>query len=201
MELRNIILFTFAGFTLSYARYGKPRNGYDVMQLHVRILKGLLSKTGSFHNHHCSIWDLKYIFSEVAIIQTINHSFGCFCHYVTQVPTLLLNSALNDEVTVVKEKCMIRTRNRSRCSLNTILQSIPNMQAAVHHVLIGQIWMFWTQPVQCVLWHYPHIVHKCMLIMRLLSFAINKSLAVSDYLVPIVVYNATDVLFETLTMC
>ena len=37
MELRNIILFTIAGFTLSYARYGKPRNGYDVMQLHARI--------------------------------------------------------------------------------------------------------------------------------------------------------------------
>ena len=37
MELRNIILFTIAGFTLSCARYGKPRNGYDVMQLHVRI--------------------------------------------------------------------------------------------------------------------------------------------------------------------
>ena len=30
MELRNIILFTIAGFTLSYARYSKPRNGYDV---------------------------------------------------------------------------------------------------------------------------------------------------------------------------
>ena len=41
MELCNIILFTTAGFTLSYARYGKPRNGYDVMQLHARIWKGL----------------------------------------------------------------------------------------------------------------------------------------------------------------
>ena len=37
MELCNIILFTIAGFTLSYARYGKPRSGYDVMQLHARI--------------------------------------------------------------------------------------------------------------------------------------------------------------------
>ena len=42
MELRNIILFTIAGFTSSYARYGKPCNGYDVMQLHARIWKGLL---------------------------------------------------------------------------------------------------------------------------------------------------------------
>ena len=25
------------GFTLSYARYGKPRNGYDAMQLRARI--------------------------------------------------------------------------------------------------------------------------------------------------------------------
>ena len=42
MELRNIILIiTIAGFTLSYARYGKLRNGYDVMQLHARIWKGL----------------------------------------------------------------------------------------------------------------------------------------------------------------
>ena len=41
MELCNIILFTTAGFTLSYARYGKPRNGCDVMQLHARIWKGL----------------------------------------------------------------------------------------------------------------------------------------------------------------
>ena len=38
MELCNIILFTIAGFTLSY---GKPRNGYDVMELHARIWKGL----------------------------------------------------------------------------------------------------------------------------------------------------------------
>ena len=37
MGLRNIILITTAGFTLSYARYGKLRNGYDVMQLHARI--------------------------------------------------------------------------------------------------------------------------------------------------------------------
>ena len=37
MELSNIILFTIAGFTLSYARYGKPHNGYDVMQPHARI--------------------------------------------------------------------------------------------------------------------------------------------------------------------
>ena len=37
MELCNIILFTIAGFTLLYARYGKPRSGYDVMQLHARI--------------------------------------------------------------------------------------------------------------------------------------------------------------------
>ena len=44
MELRNIILITIAGFTLSYARYGKLRNGYDVMQLHARIWKGLLKK-------------------------------------------------------------------------------------------------------------------------------------------------------------
>ena len=36
--MRNIILITIAGFTLSYARYGKLRNGYDVMQLHTRIL-------------------------------------------------------------------------------------------------------------------------------------------------------------------
>ena len=43
MELRNIILITIAGFTLSYARYGKLRNGYDVMQLHARIWKGLLN--------------------------------------------------------------------------------------------------------------------------------------------------------------
>ena len=43
MELRNIILITIAGFTLSYARYGKLRSGYDVMQLHVRIWKGLLT--------------------------------------------------------------------------------------------------------------------------------------------------------------
>ena len=42
MELCNIILFTIAGFTLLYAGYGKPRNGYDVMQLHARIWKGLL---------------------------------------------------------------------------------------------------------------------------------------------------------------
>ena len=41
MELRNIILFTIAGFTLTYARFGKPRNGYDVMQLHACIWKGL----------------------------------------------------------------------------------------------------------------------------------------------------------------
>ena len=41
MELRNIILITIAGFTLSYARYGKLRNGYEVMQLHARIWKGL----------------------------------------------------------------------------------------------------------------------------------------------------------------
>ena len=45
MELRNIILFTIARFTLSYARYGKPRNGYDVMQLHAHIWKGLLSQS------------------------------------------------------------------------------------------------------------------------------------------------------------
>ena len=44
MELRNIILITIAGFTLSYARYGKLCNGYDVMQLHARIWKGLLAK-------------------------------------------------------------------------------------------------------------------------------------------------------------
>ena len=37
MELRNIILITIAGFTLSYAIYGKLRNGYDVMQLLARI--------------------------------------------------------------------------------------------------------------------------------------------------------------------
>ena len=41
MELFNIILFTIAGFTLSYARYGKPRNGYDVMQLHAHFWKSL----------------------------------------------------------------------------------------------------------------------------------------------------------------
>ena len=46
MELCNIILFTTAEFTLSYARYGKPRNGYDVMQLHARIWKGLLGTMG-----------------------------------------------------------------------------------------------------------------------------------------------------------
>ena len=44
MELRNIILITIAGFTLSYARYGKLHNGYDVMQLHARIWKGLLQQ-------------------------------------------------------------------------------------------------------------------------------------------------------------
>ena len=48
MELCNIILFTIAGFTLSYTRYGKPRNGYDVMQLHAHIWKGLLI----FHSFH-----------------------------------------------------------------------------------------------------------------------------------------------------
>ena len=42
MELCNIILFTIAVFTLSYARYGKPRNGYDVMQLRARFWKGPL---------------------------------------------------------------------------------------------------------------------------------------------------------------
>ena len=42
MELRNIILITTALFTLSYTTYGKLRNGYDVMQLHARIWKGLL---------------------------------------------------------------------------------------------------------------------------------------------------------------
>ena len=34
--------YSVAGFTLSYARYGKPRNGSDVMQLHARIWKGHL---------------------------------------------------------------------------------------------------------------------------------------------------------------
>ena len=42
MELRNIILITIAGFTLSYARYGKLCYVYDVMQLHARIWKGVL---------------------------------------------------------------------------------------------------------------------------------------------------------------
>ena len=36
-----IFMFRIAGFTLSYARYGKLRNGYDVMQIHARIWKGL----------------------------------------------------------------------------------------------------------------------------------------------------------------
>ena len=50
MELRNIILFTIVGFTLSYTRYGKPRNGDDVMQLHAHIWKGLLL------NNIASLW-------------------------------------------------------------------------------------------------------------------------------------------------
>ena len=52
LELCNIILFTIAGFTLSYARYGKPRNGYDVMQLHARIWKGLYPKL-ELHGWRC----------------------------------------------------------------------------------------------------------------------------------------------------
>ena len=37
MELHNIKLLTIAEFTLSYTRYGKPRKGYYVMQLHAHI--------------------------------------------------------------------------------------------------------------------------------------------------------------------
>ena len=44
-KCEQIKLLTIAGFTLLYARYGKPRNGYDDMQLHARIWKGLLSQT------------------------------------------------------------------------------------------------------------------------------------------------------------
>ena len=53
MELRNIILFTTAGFTLSYARYGKLRNGYDVMQLHACIWKGLYRLTNEIFDTYC----------------------------------------------------------------------------------------------------------------------------------------------------
>ena len=42
MRAWSCVTFTIAGFTMSYARYGKPRNGYDVMQLHARIWRGLL---------------------------------------------------------------------------------------------------------------------------------------------------------------
>ena len=66
MELCNIILFTIAGFILSYARYGKPRNGYDVMQLHARI----------FLLHCYKLWKITKLFTSW-VSHPLHYNFYC----------------------------------------------------------------------------------------------------------------------------
>ena len=168
MELHNIILFTIAGFTLSYARYGKPRSGYDVMQLHARIWKGLcccfssicFSTWSVVHlgYPHCLMCSFSFIWSSCSLKILLFLSSN-----VCTTPILWWRGwwELNDRHWFVWVFFLCTSNLMDLTGLRTISMCIQEWNSAFLLLFkreldaeVGSTWFRWSVGLGCIFLHY-----------------------------------------------